>query len=108
MTKLHFLTLIAAGLFAASAFAHDDKDCCAQTAGNSSMKGACEATFAKLGLTAGQKSKMEKLAAECDKTGCTKESMTKMEAGAKGILSKKQFATWKAACDGTTQEKSQS
>ena len=72
------------------------------------MAAMCQATFAKLDLTAEQKTKMEKLAAECDKAGCTKESMTKMEASAKGILSEKQFSAWKAACSAHHAEKTQS
>ena len=72
------------------------------------MKAACEATFAKLDLTAEQKSKMETLAEKCDKAGCTKESMARMERDAKGILSKEQFAIWKAACTGKMSEKTQS
>lgn len=61
-------------------------------------KGACEATFAKLDLNAGQKAKMEKLAAEYDQGGCNKETMAKMEQGARKVLTKEQFAAWKAAC----------
>jgi hypothetical protein len=69
---------------------------------------ACSATFANLDLTAGQKAKMEKLAAECHGGGCNKESMTRMEKGAKGILSKEQFTAWKAACKADGGEKTQS
>ena len=72
------------------------------------MKAACAATFANLNLTAEQQGKMEKLAAQCDKSGCTKESMAKMEKSAKGILTAEQFTTWKAACSGKMGEKKQS
>ena len=84
---------------AASAFAGDGKECCAHKAGND-MKGACAVTFAKLDLNADQKAGMERLAAECDKAGCTKETMAKMEESARGILSPEQFAAWKAECSG--------
>lgn len=103
--KIKLLLSIAAVAFlAASAFA-GDKACCATTASN---KQGCEATFANLSLNADQKTKMEKLAAECDKGGCNKETMAKMEKGAKGVLSKEQFAAWKAACSGRMAEKTQS
>ncbi len=62
-------------------------------------------TFANLDLTAEQKTKMETLAAECQTGGCTKESMAKMEAGAKGILSEEQFVAWQSACRTKTSEK---
>lgn len=107
MKTPRLLALLAVALLASStaAFA-GDHSCCASAA-QSDPKEACLATFANLDLTAEQKSKMETLADECVKTGCTKESMSKMEAGAKGILSKKQFASWKAKCSGMT-EKTQS
>jgi hypothetical protein len=57
-------------------------------------------TLASLNLTAEQKPKMEKLAAECGKGGCTKESMAKMNKEAEQVLTKEQFVTWKAACEG--------
>ncbi len=105
--KFKALAIVATGLFiAGSAFA-GDKACCAQHAKND--KAACAATFASLDLTAEQKTKMETLAAECDKAGCTKESMAKMESSAKGILSKEQFAAWNSACKTKmTEEKTQS
>jgi len=107
MIKLTGLAFLAAGLFAVSSAFAGDKACCAHNASND-MKAACEATFAKLDLNAEQKNKMETLAAACNKTGCTKESMATMEKAAKGVLSKEQFATWKAACAGHSAEKTQS
>ena len=107
MIKFKALAFIAAGIMAASSAFAGDKACCAQGASNN-MKAACGATFAKLDLTADQKGKMETLAAECDKGGCTKESMAKMEKNAQGILSKEQFAAWKAACAGKMTEEKQS
>src|SRR6188768_103161 len=97
MMKFKVLAFVAAGLFAASsALAHDGG------------KAACAATFANLNLTTEQQGKMEKLADQCVKSGCTKESMAKMEKSAKGILTAEQFATWHAACSAKTTEKKQS
>ena len=94
--KSKALAVVAAGLFVAGTAFAGDKACCAQHAKND--KAACAASFASLDLTADQKAKMETLAAECDTAGCTKQSMAKMERGAKGILSKKQFTAWESAC----------
>lgn len=106
MNNRSFIALLAAGLLStSSAFAHD-KACCAGMAGNN-MKGACSSTFADLDLTASQKAKMEKFAAECEKGGCNEATMAKMEKGAKGVLTKEQFAAWKAACSSQHSEKAQ-
>jgi hypothetical protein len=108
MIKFSGLALMAALAFSVSSVsAHDDKACCATTASGHS-KEACVATFAKLDLNAEQKAKMETLAEDCVKGGCNKETMAKMEKGAKGILSKEQFAAWKAECSGKMHEKTQS
>lgn len=107
MINRGFIGLFAASLLAlSSAYAHE-KACCAGMAGND-MKGACSATFADLGLSANQKVKIEKLAAECDKGGCNEATMAKMEKGARGVLTKEQFAAWKAACSSKMSEKTQS
>lgn len=90
-----------------SAFAAD-KACCATTTANNQSKQECSTTFASLDLNADQKAKMEKLAAECDKGGCNKQSMARMQKSAKGILTKDQFAAWKAACTGMMSSKTQS
>jgi hypothetical protein len=84
------------------AFAHDEAACCAGMAGKE-MKGACSATFANLNLTAAQKSKMEKLAADCEKGGCNEQTMAQMEKSARKVLNKEQFTQWKAACSGHDQ-----
>ncbi len=97
---------LAAILLQLSPLRAEEPACCATGAGHKNMSAMCESTFAKLDLNAAQKAKMEKLAAECDKGGCTKESMAKMEKSAKGILNKKQYAAWKAACSGHMSEKS--
>lgn len=106
MIKFKALAFITALLFAGSPVFAGDKACCAHQASND--KGACSATFANLDLTAEQKGKMETLAAECHKGGCTKESMARMEKDAQGILSKEQLTAWKAACSGKAAEKTQS
>lgn len=107
MIKFKSLALIASGVLAGSLAYAGDKACCAHGAGKDT-KVACAATFAKLDLTAEQKTKMEAFAAECNKGGCTSESMAKMEKAAQGIMSQEQFAAWKAACAGKTSEKAQS
>jgi len=105
MIKFTGIALMAAVALAVSPAFAGDKACCAKTASNT--KDACAATFANLDLTAAQKSKMETLVDEYTKGGCTKESMAKMEKGAKSILSKEQFAAWQTACRGMS-EKTQS
>ncbi len=97
--KLNILGLIAVGVLAgSSAFAGDKACCSAMKASNKTAKMSCEADLAKLDLNAEQKTKMNTLLEECGKAGCTKESMAKMEAGAKDVLTKEQFASWKTAC----------
>ena len=97
------LAITAAALTAASAVA-GDKACCATTT-TAANKHNCEATFANLDLNAEQKAKMQKLAEECTKGGCNKDTMAKMEESAKSILSKEQFAAWRSACGGKMEEK---
>ena len=101
MTKLSGLALIAAAAFAVtSAYAGDkDKDggCCATHAKNDA-KMDCSQTYAKLNLSADQKTKMDALVAKCNKDGCTKESMDAFMKSAEGVLSKEQMATLKAEC----------
>jgi hypothetical protein len=102
MTKLSGLALIAAAAFAVTpAFAGDkekDGGCCATHAKNDA-KMDCSQTYAKLNLSAEQKTKMDALVATCNKNGCTKESMDAFMKSAGGILSKEQMATLKAECD---------
>jgi hypothetical protein len=105
--NLKALAILSVGMFALSSAFAGDKACCAGMAGND-MKGACSATFANLNLSSEQKTKMEKLAAECDKGGCNSQTMAKMEKGARKVLNKEQFAAWKAACNGMMSHKTQS
>ena len=65
--------MAAAALAVTSAYAGDkekDGGCCAKNA-----KMDCSQTYAKLNLSAEQKTKMDALVAKCNKNGCTKESM---------------------------------
>ena len=97
MRKFIGLAVIAAAVFAVSpAFAGDkDKDhaCCATGAKMDS------ASFAKLNLTAEQKTKMDALVEKCNKAGCTKESMEAFMKSAETVLSKEQMASFKAECE---------
>src|SRR3984893_14806380 len=96
MRKFTGLALMAAAAFAVtSAYAGDkekDGGCCA-TRANSKMD--CSQTYAKLNLSAEQKTKMDALVEKCNKNGCTKESMEAFMKSAEGILSKEQMATMK-------------
>ena len=73
-----------------------DGGCCATHANN---KMDCSKTYAKLNLSAEQKTKMDALVTKCNKDGCTKESMEAFMKSAEGILSKEQLATLKAECN---------
>ena len=97
MTKL--IALVAAGLFAAGTmFAGEHGDCTKQV-GNDG-KAACQVSMASLDLTADQKTKMDAVMAEHQKAGCSKETEAKYMKEAKGILTKEQFAKFKAECKG--------
>lgn len=97
MTKL--IALIAAAAFAVTTSAYaGDKACCAAGATHAKNDKDCSQTYATLNLSAEQKARMETAHAECTKGGCTKESMDKFMKSAEGILSKEQFAAFKAEC----------
>ncbi len=108
MIKFKALAVIAVGAFAAtSAFAGDKGHCAGMQASNEG-KMAC-ASYANLNLTAEQKAKMDALSAECHKGGATEATMARMEKEAKTILTKEQYASWKAAHkDEKKSEKTQS
>ncbi len=101
MTKLTGLALIAAAAFAVTSAQAGDKDkdggCCATHAKNDS-KMDCSQTYAKLNLSADQKTKMDTLVAKCNKDGCTKENMEAFMKSAESILSKEQMTTLKTEC----------
>ena len=88
---------MAAAAFAVTSAQAGEKACCAAHAKNDS-KMSCPQSYAKLNLSSEQKTKLEKLEAQCHKAGCTKDSMDKFMKSAEGILSKEQFATLKAEC----------
>jgi hypothetical protein len=98
MTKLTLALMAAVALTMTSAYAGDkekDGGCCATHANN---KMDCSQTYAKLNLSAEQKTKMDAIVAKCNKDGCTKESMEAFMKSAEGILSKEQMATLKTEC----------
>ncbi|HSP44475.1 MAG TPA: hypothetical protein VLO30_00650 [Chthoniobacterales bacterium] len=100
MTKLTGMALIAAAAFAVTSAYAGDKDkgggCCATHANNAKMD--CTQTYAKLNLSAEQKTKMDSLVAKCNTNGCTKESMEAFMKSAEGVLSKEQMDTLKVEC----------
>ncbi len=98
MIKLKGLALIAAVAVAVTSAYAGGKGCCVKQAKNDG-KPMCSQTYAKLNLSAEQKVKMDVIQTECQKAGCTKESMDKFMKSAEGILSKEQLATLKAECD---------
>ena len=96
MIKLKGLAFIVVAVFAATSANAGDKGCCAAHAKNGKMH--CAQSYAKLNLSSEQKVKLEKLEAQCNKAGCTKEGMDKFMKSAEAILSKEQFAALKAEC----------
>ncbi len=85
-------------------FAGEHGDC-AKKVGNEA-KAACTVSLASLNLTPDQKTKMEAVMAEHQKAGCTEASEAKYMKEAEGVLTKEQFAKFKAECKGE-KEKSQ-
>jgi Spy/CpxP family protein refolding chaperone len=61
---------------------------------------ACEVLVAELNLTPEQQTKMDAAMAEHHKAGCSKGSEAAYMKGAKGILTKEQYAKFKADCKG--------
>jgi Spy/CpxP family protein refolding chaperone len=97
MTKL--IALIAAGLFAAGTMFAGEHGHCTKQVGNEG-KMACEVSMASLDLTADQKTKMDAVMAEHVKAGCSEATEAKYMKEAKGILTKEQYAKFKAECKG--------
>jgi Spy/CpxP family protein refolding chaperone len=95
MTKI--IALVAAGLFAAGTMFAGEHGDCTKKVGNE-QKAACQASMASLDLTADQKTKMEAAMAEHHKAGCSEASEAKFMNDAKGILTKEQYAKFKAEC----------
>jgi hypothetical protein len=103
MTKL--IALVTAGMFAAGMlFAGEHAECTKQAA--NSDKPACSVSLASLNLTTDQQKKMDALMAEHHKEGCSAASEKKYMQQAKTILTKEQYAKFKAECSAKS-EKSQ-
>jgi Spy/CpxP family protein refolding chaperone len=101
MTKL--IALITAGLFAAATmFAGEHGNCTKQVGHETKM--ACEVSLASLNLTPDQKTKMDAAMAEHHKAGCSEASEAKYTQEAKSILTKEQFAKFKAECKGKAEK----
>ena len=104
MTKL--IALITAGLFAAGTmFAGEHGDCSKQVGNEAKM--ACQVSLASLDLTPEQKTKMDAAMEEHHKAGCSEASEAKYKQEAKGILTKEQYAKFKAECKKGEKEKTQ-
>ena len=95
MTKL--IALVTAGLFAAGTMFAGDHGDCAKKVGND-QKAACQASMAKLDLTAEQKVKMDAAMTEHHKAGCNEATEAKFMKEAEGILTKEQYTKFKAEC----------
>ena len=97
MTKI--IALVVAGMFAAGAVFAGEHGDCTKKVGNAA-KPACSVSLASLNLTPDQKTKMDAAMAEHMKAGCSEATETKYMQEAKGILTKEQFAKFKAECKG--------
>jgi hypothetical protein len=96
MMKL--IALITAGLFAAGTMFAGEHGNCTKQVGNET-KMACHVSLASLNLTPDQKTKMDTAIEEHHKAGCTEASEAKYMEEAKTILTKEQFAKFKAECE---------
>ncbi|HEV2046691.1 MAG TPA: hypothetical protein VGQ95_08845 [Chthoniobacterales bacterium] len=97
MTK--FIALVVAGMFAAGTLFAGEHGECTKKVGNAG-KPACTVSLASLNLTPDQKTKMDAAMAEHQKAGCSEATEAKYRQEAKGVLTKEQFAKFKAECKG--------
>jgi Spy/CpxP family protein refolding chaperone len=97
MTKL--VALVTAGLFAAGTMFAGEHGNCTKQVGNEA-KMACQVSLASLNLTPEQKTKMDTAMEEHHKAGCSEASEKKYMQEAKTILTKDQYAKFKAECKG--------
>jgi hypothetical protein len=104
MSKL--IALAVAGLFVAGTMFAGEHGNCTTKAGNE-VKAACQVSLANLNLTPEQKTKMDAAMAEHHKAGCSEATEAKYRQEAKAILTKEQFAKFKAECKGAKDEKPQ-
>jgi len=95
MTK--FIALAVAGMFAAGTMFAGEHGDCTKKVGNAE-KPACSVSLASLNLAPDQKAKMDAVMAEHQKAGCSEASEAKYMKEAEGILTKEQFAKFKAEC----------
>src|SRR2546429_3758645 len=95
MTK--FIALVVAGMFAAGTLFAGEHGECTKKVGNAA-KPACTVSLASLNLTADQKTKMDVAMAEHMKAGCSEATEAKYMQEAKSILTKEQYAKFKAEC----------
>jgi Spy/CpxP family protein refolding chaperone len=96
-TMMKLTALITAGLFAAGTMFAGEHGNCTKQVGNEA-KMACQVSLASLNLTSGQKTKMDAVMEEHQKAGCSEASEAKYMQEAKAILTKEQFAKFKAEC----------
>jgi len=94
MIKITFAFIACALLAASSAFAGGA--CCAGMSAEGKMN--CSKVFAQMNLSPEQESKLDAAQAECQKAGCTEESLQNFMQTAKGILSPEQYAHLKTEC----------
>jgi Spy/CpxP family protein refolding chaperone len=104
MTKL--IALVTAGLFAAGTMFAGEHGNCTKQVGNEA-KMACQVSLASLNLTPEQKTKMDAAMEEHHKAGCSETSEKIYMQEAKGILTKEQYAKFKAECKKGEKEKTQ-
>ena len=96
MTKI--IALLVAGMFATGAVFGGEHGDCTKQAGNTG-KPACSVSLASLNLTADQQTKMDAAMAEHHKAGCSEASESAYMKQAQTILTKDQFAKFKAECN---------
>ena len=94
MKKTTFALISSALLAASSAFA--GSACCAGMSADGKMD--CSKAFAQMNLSPEQKSKLDAAQAQCQKAGCTEESLETFMQSAKNILSAEQYAQLKTEC----------
>ena len=103
MIRLASLIFLVAIGFIALPLQAEDAACCAK--GKTAKKEWC-ASYAKLSLSAEQKTKLTALQEKCMKDGCTEKSRAKFLKSAKRILSADQYAQLKAECEKSEKKQS--
>ena len=93
--KIAGLVFVVALMFGVAPLQAEDAACCAS--GKTAMKTMC-ADYAKLNLSAAQKTKLTALQEKCMKDGCTEQSRARFLKSAQRVLSAEQFAQLKTEC----------